>query len=62
MEPKDYKTDNIDDILTNFNIHNFFNGTYEITNQTSVIKDEIINKINSAILNGHINFSNIIKF
>ena len=61
MEPKDYKTDNIDDILTNFNIHNFFNGTYEITNQTSVIKDEIINKINSAILNGHINFSNIIN-
>ena len=52
---------NINDILSNFTLDNFFKGEYEITNQTSEIKDIIIKKINEAILNGQIDFSNIIN-
>ena len=53
---------NINDILSNFSLDNFFKGEYEITNQTSEIKDTIIKKINNeAILNGQIDFSNIIN-
>ena len=40
---------NINDILSNFSLDNFFKGEYEITNQTSEIKDTIIKKINFLI-------------
>ena len=43
------------------NIEDFFNGKYQLFNQTSILKDIIINNINDAILKGKINFSNIIN-
>ena len=54
-------TNNINYFFQNFNLENFFNGKYEIINQSSFIKDKIINAINEAIIKDKINFSNIIN-
>ena len=52
---------NINDLLINFNLYNFFKGNYRIINQTSDIIDKIIDKINEAILKRQISFSNLIN-
>ena len=47
-------------LLPNWNILKFFNGTYNIDNINSTIKDEIINKIRDDIINRKINLTNLI--
>ena len=49
------------DLLPNFNLNNFFKGIYKIINQTSEVKDEIINVIKNAILKGNFKFNSIIS-
>ena len=48
-------------LLPNWNILKFFNGTYNIDNINSTIKDEIINKIKDNIINRKINLTNLIN-
>ena len=51
----------INDIIPNWDINEFFNGTYQINYINSTIKDKIANNIKNDILNGNINLTNLVK-
>ena len=60
-EIQSYNISNIldNEIIKNWNVEKFFNGTFEINNLNPLIKDEIIKIIKDDIKNGKINFTNI---
>ena len=57
-----YTNDNTNDNIINldWDIDKFFNGLYELDNINSTIKDKIIENIKNDIINGTLNFTNII--